>query len=81
MNESLRAACGQFEQLLVGQMLRTADTSGRFRIDEDEDAASQQDDRSAFDQLLEQALSLALERAGGIGLSRSLFAALRGRAS
>jgi hypothetical protein len=79
MRESLAAACGQFEQVILADMLRTAGIgkSGAIGSDDadttDEDAtvdARSSDD--AFQQLVVQALSGALESAGGIGLQRAL---------
>ena len=92
MSDSLDAACGQFEQIIIGQMLRTAGFGGSpyAKAAGVEDAAADDaddtfDDRScsgdAFSQLVVQALANAIERAGGIGLRRSLAAALaKGRA-
>jgi hypothetical protein len=83
MSESLARACAEFEQIMLAQMLRTAGIAKRSRIggdDDDADADSTRDRDDAFSQLLVQALSGALERAGGIGLARSLHDALaRGR--
>lgn len=90
MSESLEAACGQFEQVILGQMLRTAgiarhhepistdddDHNDDERGDDSSDSASSED---AFSQLITQSLAGAIERAGGIGLKSSLAAALEGR--
>ena len=77
MSESLDAACARFEQLILAQMLRTAGlgrSSATNETDGDASAnASASDD--AAQQLFVQALSGALERAGGIGLRRELDAA------
>ena len=79
MSESLAAACGQFEQVILADMLRTAGIgkSAAVSIDEDDDeipATPASDD--AFQQLVVQALSGALERAGGIGLQNALRSSL-----
>jgi len=87
MSDSLDAACGQFEQVIIGQMLRTAGFGGsRAAVssrggdaaddgaeDSFEDSAAGSD---AFSALIVQSLANAIERAGGIGLRRSLVAAL-----
>jgi len=84
VSESLDAACGQFEQVILGQMLRTA---GMGRLEappaSDDDLsdgsmpASPAGDE-AFSQLVVQSLAGAIERAGGIGLKSSLLDALEG---
>lgn len=79
MRESLAAACGQFEQVILADMLRTAgigksgavDSDGTDATDEDATAGARSGD-DAFQQLVVQALSGALESAGGIGLRRAL---------
>lgn len=84
MSESLDAACGQFEQMILGQMLRTAgigrhaapSTSDDTPEDPTLGSSSGED---AFSQLVVQSLAGAIERAGGIGLKRSLVDALDGR--
>ena len=80
MNESLEAACGRFEQVILGQMLRTAGI-GRTTSDDgdDDDARSAQSGDDAFSQLVVQSLAGAIERAGGIGLRPALVAAFEGR--
>ena len=82
MSESLDAACGQFEQIILGQMLQTAGM-GRPQSPEasDDDAADGGTPTSpagddAFSQLVTQSLAGAIERAGGIGLKASLIDAL-----
>jgi hypothetical protein len=79
MRESLAAACGQFEQVILADMLRTAGIGKSGAIGSDDadttDEDSTMDARSsddAFQQLVVQALSGALESAGGIGLQRAL---------
>ena len=87
MSDSLDAACGQFEQIIIGQMLRTAgfgspcaalSSSGDGAADAGADDAFEDSPggSDAFSQLIVQSLANAIERAGGIGLRRSLFAAL-----
>jgi hypothetical protein len=79
MRESLAAACGQFEQVILADMLRTAGIGKSSAVggddtdspDEDATMGSRSSD-DAFQQLVVQALSGALESAGGIGLQRSL---------
>jgi hypothetical protein len=78
MSESLDAACGRFEQLILAQMLRSAGL-GRSTSQEDPDADDSANANAVGDgaqQLFVQALSGALERAGGIGLRRALDASL-----
>lgn len=84
MSESLEAACGQFEQIILGQMLRTA---GIGRHDKpisadddgcDGDSSDSTSSDDAFSQLVTRSLAGAIERAGGIGLRSSLAAALEG---
>lgn len=84
MSESLDAACGQFEQVILGQMLHTAGI-GRHESPpvDDDDAADDSAPPSpagddAFSQLVVQSLAGAIERAGGIGLKSSLVDALEG---
>ena len=73
MSESLNAACGQFEQIILAQMLRTAGI-GRTTSDDAENG----DD--AFSQLVVVSLASAVERAGGLGLGSSLAKSVeRGR--
>ena len=80
MRESLAAASGQFEQTILADMLRTAGLGKRVTLDGDEDAPDAVGDSTgqssgsddAFGQLLVQALSGAIERAGGIGLRQAL---------
>ena len=82
MNESLAAACGQFEQVMLGEMLRSAEfvRSRSHDVDEDADPPfGSADTNDAFAQLLTQALAAAVERAGGIGLRARLASALGGR--
>lgn len=85
MSESLEAACGQFEQVILAQMLRAADigrnddlstASGDDEVDDAAARSSSGDD--AFSQLVVQSLAGAIERAGGIGLRSSLAAAFEG---
>ena len=85
MSESLDAACGQFEQVILGQMLYTAGV-GRHEspLPSDDDASDCGTPTSpagddAFSQLVVQSLAGAIERAGGIGLKSSLVDALDGR--
>lgn len=85
MSESLDAACGQFEQVILGQMLHTAGI-GRHESPpaSDDDASDCSTPTSpagddAFSQLIIQSLAGAIERAGGIGLKSSLVDALEGR--
>ena len=81
MRESLAAANRQFEQVILADMLRTAGLGKRVTLDSDDDAHdddgafADQSGRSddAFGQLIVQALSGAIERAGGIGLQRALL--------
>ena len=84
MNESLEAACGQFEQVILGQMLSTAGI-GRHEAPAAGDADASDGDTpaspagdDAFSQLVVQSLAGAIERAGGIGLKSSLVDALEG---
>ena len=86
MSESLDAACGQFEQIILAQMLRTAgigrhDASSAAIEDDAGDGftAESPSGDDAFSQLVVQSLAGAIERAGGIGLKPSLVAALEGR--
>lgn len=87
MSESLEAACGQFEQVILGQMLRTAgiarhDKPISANDDEgDDDSSSSASTDDAFSQLVTQSLAGAIERVGGMGLRSSLIAALEGRKS
>lgn len=92
MSDSLDAACGQFEQIIVGQMLRTAGFGGSTHAGAAaaaDAAAGAADDTfddgnssgDAFSQLIVEALANAIERAGGIGLRRSLAAALAKRSA
>ena len=78
MADSLAAACGQFEQLMLAQMLRTASSIGRAEEQdpEDDDFAPSGAGDDAFAQLMAQALASSVERAGGIGLKQRLLAAL-----
>lgn len=78
MSESLEAACGQYEQVTLAAMLRTAGV-GRAAgtdptsVDDDPDAPPPVDPSGdAFSQLVVQSLAGAIERAGGIGLRRAL---------
>jgi hypothetical protein len=84
MRESLAAACGRFEQFILADMLRTAgigksgDVTGDDAGAENDDAiVSARSSDDAFQQLVVQALSGALESAGGIGLRRTLLDALK----
>jgi len=85
VSESLEAACGQFEQVILGQMLRTAGIARHDRpisenVDESDDDPSASDSSDdAFSQLVTQSLAGAIERAGGIGLKSALTDALEGR--
>ena len=82
MNESLAAACGQFEQVMVAGMLRSASFARPPVADQDDDADGDSaafganPSSDAFTQLMTQALANAVERAGGIGLRAHLIAAL-----
>lgn len=79
MRESLAAACGQFEQSILAQMLQTAFGSVNARCQEnvDDDVGSTAGaSQNAFSQLIAQALASAIERAGGIGLRQTLLHAL-----
>ena len=85
MSESLDAACGQFEQVILGQMLHTAGI-GRHESPPasdddmtDDGAPPSPAGDDAFSQLVVQSLAGAIERAGGIGLKSSLIDALEGR--
>jgi hypothetical protein len=85
VSESLDAACGQFEQVILGQMLRTAGigqhasaTASGDDSGDDVTAESPAGD-DAFSQLVVRSLAAAIERAGGVGLKSSLIAALEGR--
>ncbi|HET9342451.1 MAG TPA: hypothetical protein VFO25_06030 [Candidatus Eremiobacteraceae bacterium] len=85
MSESLDATCGQFEQVILGQMLHTAGI-GRHESPpaSDDDTAdygttASPEGDDAFSQLIVQSLAGAIERAGGIGLKSSLMDALEGR--
>jgi hypothetical protein len=78
MRESLAAACGQFEQVILADMLRTAGIGKSGAVGGDDtdaaDGGASANARSgddAFQQLVAQALSGALESAGGIGLQRA----------
>jgi hypothetical protein len=78
MSESLEAACGEFEQVILATMLRTAGV-GRVRdmsSNGNDDDAEPHAVSDAFQQLVVQALSGAIERAGGIGMRRALASAL-----
>ena len=84
MSESLEAACGQFEQVILGQMLRTAGIARHEPIaadddEHDDDSSDVASSDDAFSQLVTQSLAGAIERAGGLGLKSSLAAALEGR--
>jgi len=83
VSESLDAACGQFEQVILGQMLRTAgiarrdppaSAGGDDAADDNPSDSPAGDD--AFSQLVTQSLAGAIERAGGVGLKTSLVADL-----
>jgi len=82
MRESLAAACGQFEQVILADMLRTAGVGKSAASNADDDGSGDGERLSttssddAFQQLVVQALSGALERAGGIGLQGALRSAL-----
>ena len=85
MRDGLQAACGQFEQIMLAQMLRTAGigNAATLTFDESDDGDGPSDGgtqtqtgRDAFAQLVVQALSGALERAGGVGIRKILTAAL-----
>ena len=80
MNESLAAACGQFEQSILTTMLTSANI-GRTSQEDPDDAdapfAQSGERRDAFAQLVAQSLAQAVERAGGLGLRAHLLAALR----
>ncbi len=80
MSDSLDAACAQFEQVMIGQMLRTAAFASPAETgddSEDDSGGAGIGRQTAFDQLMTQALSAAIERAGGIGLRHRLATALR----
>lgn len=84
MRESLAAACGQFEQFILADMLRTAGIgkSAGVGTDEPDDAngaetGGMRSSDDAFQQLVVQALSGALESAGGIGLQRAFLDVLK----
>jgi hypothetical protein len=80
MNESLAAACGEFEQVVLAGMLRSAAFGGNAKIDTSDDDDADRTEPSAttdaFSQLMTQALAGAVERAGGIGLRANLLKAL-----
>jgi hypothetical protein len=78
MSESLDAACGEFEQVILSTMLRTAGVGRVSNVSSngDDDEAEPHAVSDAFQQLVVQALSGAIERAGGIGLRRALASAL-----
>jgi hypothetical protein len=81
MNESLAAACNEFEQIVLAGMLRSAGIGRSNGADPasgnaDDDTASSPSESNAYSELFVQALSGALERAGGLGISRTLRAAL-----
>ena len=84
MSESLDAACGQFEQVILGQMLHTAGIGKHEAPPANDDDASDGGTQAspagddAFSQLVVQSLAGAIERAGGIGLKSSLVDALEG---
>lgn len=82
MSESLAAACGQFEQVILTGMLRAAgigrdagSDEASVADDDDSEAAKRSGD-DAFSQLVVESLAGAVERAGGIGLRPALLAAL-----
>ena len=82
VNESLAAACGQFEQTILSSMLASAGVSrSRSTQDADDDDegafAAPAESADAFAQLVAQALASAVERAGGLGLRAHLLAALK----
>jgi Rod binding domain-containing protein len=82
MRESLSAACGQFEQVILAQMLRTAGIGTMRTIQTgDADDSGDRAGGEAYEQLFVQALASALERAGGIGLQRALRSAFAGKPS
>jgi len=84
MRDGLQAACGQFEQIMLAQMLRTAGIGNAVTLKLDEPDADGAGDGEpevqvggdAFAQLVVQALSGALESAGGIGIRKMLTATL-----
>lgn len=80
VNESLAAACGQFEQTILTTMLASAGVNRpRSTQDADDDGAfaASAESADAFAQLIAQALASAVERAGGLGLRAHLLAALK----
>jgi hypothetical protein len=84
MNESLAAACNEFEQILLAGMLRCAGAGRVFTqpldaSDESGDAAQTDGRSSAYDELFIRALAGAVERAGGIGIAATLRSALGNR--
>jgi len=82
MNESLMAAAGQFEQVLLAEMFASASFTATppAELDGDEgsdDAFGEHDDGAGgFAQLMSQALASAVERAGGIGIRDHIASAL-----
>lgn len=85
MSRSLDAACAQFEQCIIADMLRSAGIGKSIALPDGDAGAGAGEDASvspldagtdAASQLFVQALSGALERAGGIGLQRALRRAL-----
>jgi murein DD-endopeptidase MepM/ murein hydrolase activator NlpD len=74
--EQLKALAAQFEALLVGQMLRDM----RQAMFEDEDSGSSGAGAGPLADAMFSELSLALSRAGGLGLGASLFGPLTAEA-
>lgn len=68
LNSGLAASCQQFEQLLLADILRSAGGQGA-----DADEGERID---PYCDMFAQALAGAVERAGGIGIARSLAAAI-----
>ena len=71
----LYALCGQFEQVLLASLLPES-LFRTSRVDSADDQADTSVESGQSAAIFTHALSLAIERAGGLGLAREMYGAL-----
>jgi hypothetical protein len=77
MQSQLYELCTQFEQVLVGALVsKSSSSSLRFGLTNADADESSQPSRDVVESLFSQAFAVAIERAGGLGLSAEVYHSL-----